>query len=94
MQAVGKIALWLSVAFAAMAALAWWWSAQVQAPPPEGSSGVGGLLGGDLVGLDSKGRRYDVMETATLQAKWNRYAALCAAAAAICQGISTAILAP
>lgn len=94
MQGVGKGALWLSVAFAALAALAWWWSARVQAPPPEGSGGVGALLGGHLVGLDKRGRRYDIMETAILQAKWNRYGALCAAAAAVCQGVSTAILAP
>jgi hypothetical protein len=91
MQAVRVAALWLSVIFGAAAAGAWWWSAQVQAPAPAGSAGVGALLGGDLVGLDKKGRRYDIMETAILQAKWNRTAALCAAAAALLQGLSSAI---
>jgi hypothetical protein len=42
-------------------------------------------------GLDSKQRRYDIMETAILQARWNRNAALCAAGAALLQGVSAAI---
>lgn len=84
---LGTVTVFCSIA----AAAAWWWSARVQAPAREGTAGVGALLGGDLVALDKYGRRYDVMQTAVLQSRWNSIGALLAGGAALAQGVAMAL---
>lgn len=86
MKTFRLIAVFASVALGFLAALAWWWSSRVYAPAGAGTHGVGALLGGDLIGEDARGRRYDVIATAALQSRWNGIGALLTASAVLLQG--------
>jgi hypothetical protein len=57
----------------------WVVASRVEIPAPKESAGVGALLGGYLIGRNSKGERIDLIETPKQQAMWNSRAAVAAA---------------
>ena len=50
-----------------------------------------GWTEGAVIEVDSKGRHIDPFASASAQGIWNRWAALAAGAAALCQGLATAL---
>ncbi len=81
----------LNIAAAACAILAagLWWKASVVFAPPSASGGAWG--GATITVTDSKGRPYDPFDTAVLQSRWNKWAAMAASAAALLQGVALLI---
>jgi hypothetical protein len=74
---------WMAAAAAIVAAVFLIMSAVAKEPAPQGTEGVGGLLGGYLIVRDARGRRLDLPRTLQKQSKWNRWAAISAAVGAI-----------
>lgn len=73
----------LSAIAGAVSAILWVIASRAEVAAPEDSYGVGALLGGYLIGKNSKGDRIDLIETAQQQSVWNSRAASAAAAASI-----------
>ena len=73
---------WLVALSAVAAGIFWVKAARARVDAPEGTHGVGSLLGGYLVSQDAKGR-YDLHKTLEKQAKWNAWAAYAATVGAI-----------
>ncbi|MDA9400657.1 hypothetical protein XH79_18170 [Bradyrhizobium sp. CCBAU 45389] len=78
----------LTAGLAVLAALLWLKSATVTVPAPADTAGVGALIGGYLISLDKKGQRIDLHETLKKQSSWSAYAAIAAAASAVCSGLA------
>jgi hypothetical protein len=80
---MGKILGVASGVAALVAAFFWAGSTLVEVPAPAETGGVGALLGGWLIALNTKGNRIDLPATLQRQSKWNKWAAWAAAASAI-----------
>lgn len=61
---------------ALIAAVLWIVASRAEVPPPPETSGVGGLIGGYLIGLNPEGKRIDLIGTTAKQSLWNSRAAL------------------
>ena len=79
-----------ATAVAVMAAIFWIRSAIVSVPAPEGTSGVGALYGGYLIGQDRRGNRIDLLETYKRQSFWNTLAATTTAVSSLLYALSLA----
>jgi hypothetical protein len=76
-EVLRTVITWLAAISAVAAGVFWIKSARARVDAPDGTHGVGALLGGYLVSQDSKGR-YDLHRTLEKQAKWNALAAYAA----------------
>jgi hypothetical protein len=68
---------------ALIAAVLWIVASRAEVPAPPETSGIGGLVGGYLIGLNSKGKRIDLIRTPAKQSLWNSRAALAATVTAM-----------
>lgn len=73
----------LAAGFALLAGVLWFAASRAQAPVREEPDDDG--LTPFVISREGKSGRFDVLETAELQTKWNARAALCACAAALFQ---------
>ncbi len=80
--------LWATAITALIAAGFWWRSAIVVVRAPK-DSGVGALLDGGLVGIDARGRKFDMHKTLQAQAWWSRWAAVAAGVSAVLSAASS-----
>jgi len=71
----------IAAVFWLLSAVFWLLSAWTRVPAPPNTGGTGALLGGGLIGHDSKAR-YDLHATLEKQSLWSKYAATAAAVAA------------
>lgn len=81
----------VSAIAALIAAALWFWSTRVQVEYEEPEP-VNGWHGASLTVESSEGKRIDPWQTGVAQAKWNRWAAMAASVAALCQGVATLLV--
>ncbi|WP_157649457.1 hypothetical protein [Burkholderia ubonensis] len=84
---VGYVLNIVSAAAAFTAAGLWFWSTRVEVEYVEPTE-VGSWIPGSITIDQGNGKRIDPFATGIEQARWNRWAALAASAAAACQGIA------
>jgi hypothetical protein len=73
----------LSALAALISAVLWFIASHAEVPAPPETSGVGGLVGGYLIGLNTKGQRINLVATPAKQSLWNSRAARAAGISAI-----------
>lgn len=74
----------LAAAGALIVAGLWIKASYAEVPAPAETSGVGGLIGGYLIGVNPKGERIDLIGTVQEQSHWNSRAACWSAFPAVC----------
>jgi len=83
-----KYALTILVVLSAVAsAFMWVKSARAKILADSQKSGVGALMGGDIIIQGKNGERIDLHETFNEQSRWNSYAAYSAAVCALAQAL-------
>lgn len=83
-----KYALTILVVLSAVAsAFMWVKSARAKVLADSRTSGVGALMGGDIIIQGKNGERIDLHETFNEQSRWNSYAAYSAAVCALAQAL-------
>lgn len=85
---VGSIFAGLTALASLIAGILWVQACRSEVPAPSNTAGVGGLIGGYLIGLNSKKQRIDLIGTYEAQSKWNSWAAAATATAAFCASVS------
>nr|WP_141661985.1 hypothetical protein [Burkholderia ambifaria] len=88
--AVKKVVYMLNVVSAIAAFTAaglWFWSTRIEVEYVDPSS-VNGWTPASITFNNSTGKRIDPFATGIEQARWNRWAALAASVAALCQGLA------
>jgi phosphate/sulfate permease len=73
----------LGVIAALITAALWIVASLAEVPAPPETSGVGGLVGGYLIGLNPKGKRIELTGTIAKQSLWNSRAAFASAITAV-----------
>lgn len=83
-----KFALTVLVVLSAVASASMWVkSARAKVLADSRTSGVGALLGGDIIIQGKNGERIDLHDTFNEQSRWNSYAAYSAAVCALAQAL-------
>lgn len=83
---------WVSVAFGLVAAGLWYWSTRVEVLHDPNAVDDQGITPMSItVESTIAGKRADVLSTAARQVIWNRWAAMAASAAALCQAVAMAL---
>lgn len=80
----------VSATAAFAAAILWFWSTRVEVEYVEPTE-VGGWIPGGITIDQGTGKRIDPFATGIQQARWNRWAALAASGAALCQGFAAVL---
>ncbi|WP_155625988.1 hypothetical protein [Burkholderia vietnamiensis] len=79
----------VSAIAAFVAAVLWFWSTRVEVEHVDPPADENGLIPGSVALQSASGKLVNPFATGLEQARWNRWAALAASAAALCQGLAT-----